>query len=133
MGRIKLSAIAGLIGGILAGTALSVAEAGSLRCSGRLVDVGDYPYEVLHKCGPPTRTHAWEEDHGVHFRYYDDLYDHRCAAPCSGRGPTHYERWIYDLGVRRFVRRLLFENGVLIKIELGDRGAGGGGLREPAP
>ncbi|MGB5985345.1 MAG: DUF2845 domain-containing protein [Desulfobacterales bacterium] len=35
-----------------------------------------------------------------------------------------FERWIYQLGAQRFARHLLFENGILIRIELGDKGGG---------
>ena len=95
------------------------ADAFAFRCNGRLVNLGDYQYEVLDKCGPPSTTHTWEEDRYAYFSKYYDHEEHRYRAPRAERGPLTMERWSYILGAQRFTRHLLFENGVLIRIELG--------------
>lgn len=125
MKRVKWSVLFGIVWCWFAGFTVLEAEASPLRCGGRLVDVGDYQYEVTAKCGPPTASRTWVEDRHAYFSHYYDRYNKQYHASLGRQGPNYYERWVYVLGAQRFTRYLLFENGVLIKIELGDKGSRG--------
>ncbi|MGR9101323.1 MAG: DUF2845 domain-containing protein [Gammaproteobacteria bacterium] len=88
----------------------------ALRCQGKVVDIGDYKVEVLQKCGEP----AWTER-----RYGTE--GSRLHHPGRTLDIDQYEEivideWTYNFGPRRFMRLLMFENGVLkeiIKLDYG--------------
>lgn len=93
----------------------------SLRCQGRLVEIGDTPEEVQDTCGPPQHSQR-EEIHPDTWisRYYD--YEHeRYRAPYLIKGPIRREIWTYDFGSNRLPYYLHFENDRLIRIEIGRR------------
>jgi hypothetical protein len=92
----------------------------ALRCGNKLVLKGMLESEVQAHCGDPTATRdlgyvvrsvhplAYPPVHGgVLFRY----------------GPGHYYQevqvteYIYNLGPRKLMRRLRFENGILTEVE----------------
>lgn len=80
---------------------------GSLRCKGRIVDVGDRAAEVLALCGEPARR-------------ISNKYPVRSATR-SGftrfAGYTTAETWIYDRGWGKFPAVLTFDDGELRRIE----------------
>ncbi len=109
-----LSALAGMCG--------TVAGDSSLRCGTRLISVGSPMDKVLEACGDPDRRDQWEESpHSDIFRIFDYKTE-RYHLPELIRGPLRMERWTYNLGPNRFIRYLEFENGVLIRIQTGERG-----------
>jgi hypothetical protein len=69
----------------------------ALTCGTRWVTEGQSAYEVLKICGQP----AWIT-----------------SAP----SPFGDEEWIYDLGSTKFMRRLIFRNDRLVRIEELGRG-----------
>ena len=110
----------------IAGIALTllIAEpAEAFRCGTRLVKDGMHEAEVLAICGDP----AIRRDLGYALRNYDVRSRHRL-----GHGWTEYRingfsylsqeivitEYVYNLGPRRKMRRLIFEGGLLVAIEL---------------
>ena len=80
---------------------------GSLRCSGRIVDVGDSTAKVLSLCGAPSSRIASQTPVR--------------AANVSGFtrfvGYSTSEQWVYDRGWGKFPAVLFFDDGVLRRIE----------------
>lgn len=93
----------------------------TLRCSGRLISIGDTNSDVLEKCGEPDKIERWEEDHNTFVSKIFNYETERYEAPELVKGPIQLERWTYDLGSNRLIRYLLFEREQLIKIETGDK------------
>ena len=101
--------------------------ANSLRCSNKLVLVGDSMYEVKTKCGDP--------DYAIHrteIRTVTHEGSEPCESPqqhvrCSKSVETSIEviidEWTYDFGANRFIEKLRFENGNLAGIADGDYGS----------
>jgi hypothetical protein len=107
---------------LLLSLSITGATAGdSLRCRGRLVEIGDTPDEVRELCGPPDKISSEERypDTWVS-KYGYDQYG-RPLLPYLIEGPIHYERWTYDFGTNRLPYELYFENARLIRIESGRR------------
>lgn len=97
----------------------------ALRCSGRIVSIGDTKSQVINKCGDPDHIESWEEERIKKDRYYsydnDRSYeDYR--EPFLVKEYVRIEEWTYNRGPTTFIRYLLFENGRLKKINLGDKG-----------
>ena len=97
---------------LVAVTAAAPAAADSLRCGTRLVSEGDTRLEVEARCGPPA----------------DIIRRTRLAAPIIWRHGRPYrvgsgeieivvEEWTYNLGPHRFMRRVRFEDGVVVAVD----------------
>ena len=114
----------GKILGIIVATALIICltvvnQADALRCSSRVMRVGDPREKIRHFCGEPDHIEKWsesdplwsyDEDNDIwryHYRHMD---------------LTRIERWTYNFGPTQFIRYLRFENGVLKKITIGEYG-----------
>lgn len=86
---------------------LVYSPAHALRCGNKLVNVGDRKHKVLHVCGEPL---------------YRDAYD----RPVAVYGYSHHYRsvdvWTYNFGKKRFMRELIFEDGILRRINELDYG-----------
>lgn len=95
---------------------------GSLRCSGKLIFLGDRKEEVLRKCGDPVSTNVYEEDRIARDLDNPYLFDYRNRIPLFVRQRVLVEEWTYNFGPTSFIRYLTFENGRLVDIELGDYG-----------
>jgi hypothetical protein len=63
-----------------------------IQCPGGIISVGDTRFEVMEKCGEPTRV----EDYG--------------------------NIWIYDYGPTEFVRYITFVDDEVERIQMGDYG-----------
>lgn len=94
----------------LAGTAPARADA--LRCGTRLVTEGDTRAQVEARCGAPA----------------DIVRRTRLAAPIIWRHGRPYrvghgeieisvEEWTYNLGPQRFMRRVRFEDGLVVAVD----------------
>ena len=96
----------------------------ALRCSSRVMSVGDPREKIRHFCGEPTHIERWSERsvYGYHRSYEDDdeAAWHRYRYPVDE--VIRVERWTYNFGSTQFIRYLRFENGVLKKIEIGEYG-----------
>lgn len=99
----------------------------AMRCRGRLIDPGDSPSRVRALCGDPTdvSTRVVERERAVHRRGPGGT-----IVSDSIRVSVEVQEWTYDFGPQRFVRRLIFEDGVLIRISTGSYGTEG---RPPPP
>ncbi|HEY8507293.1 MAG TPA: DUF2845 domain-containing protein [Steroidobacteraceae bacterium] len=93
-------------------TAAFVAPAHAFRCNGRLVHEGDTRAQVAAKCGDPTEIHRttalrrpvfWI--HGRPYHLGDGLVE------------VQLESWIYNLGPNKLMRRVRFEDGIVVEIE----------------
>lgn len=105
---------------LFAATAADVA--GAFRCGNRIVTEGDDLAHVIHICGEPATARQWTEvvvrpvflygrsDHYGAWRH--TRYRHPVALPVE----IVVEEWTYNLGARRFMRVLRFENGQLVNI-----------------
>lgn len=96
-----------------------------LRCSGRIVSIGDTKSQVIDKCGEPDHIESWEEERIKKDYYYS--YDHYRSyegyrEPFLVKEYVRIEEWTYNRGSTTFIRYLLFEKGRLKKINLGDKG-----------
>jgi hypothetical protein len=104
---------AGLLLGAAVVSLLAVpANADALRCGTRLVTDGDTRAQVEARCGAPvditrrTRLAApivWR--HGRPYRVGD------------GAIEVEIEEWTYNLGPQRFMRRVRFEDGLVVAVE----------------
>ena len=74
------------------------AQAQALRCGNKLVSIGDRMHKVHRLCGDPT---------------YVDAYDQALSTYGYSQGSVHVEVWTYNFGRNRFMREMIFENGVL--------------------
>ncbi len=86
----------------------SVVDAyGSLRCKGRLIDIGDTMEEVASLCGAPGG------------RAVDEIPTRTRAGSGYSRltGITTMERWVYDRGWGRFPVVLTFDRGRVQRID----------------
>jgi len=101
----------------------SGASTSDFRCGSGIISPGDRRFDVLRKCGNPDNVEVREE-----VRIKRDL-GARLFLP--GEEPPGFlfakvlvtvEEWEYNLGPGRFIRYLTFENGRLIKINIGDYG-----------
>lgn len=79
----------------------------ALRCSGRLVRIGDFKVDALAKCGPP---------------HYEQFVGDRKIRTRFGHDKLIMEDWIYNFGPTAFIHILRFERGRLVEILRGERG-----------
>ena len=97
-----------------------------LRCSGKLVSIGDTKSQVINKCGEPDHIESWEEEMIKKDHDYSDDHDRSYRGyrePFLVKEYVKIEEWTYNRGPTSFIRYLLFENGRLKKINLGDKGS----------
>ncbi|MDH3647667.1 MAG: DUF2845 domain-containing protein [Gammaproteobacteria bacterium] len=98
-----------LFAGIL-GCSLYAMPAEAFRCGNRIVSEGDDISHVYYICGEPSATQHWTE---VRVRPVYRYTNYRAVhLPVE----IQVEEWTYNLGSRRFMRRLRFENGRLVRI-----------------
>jgi hypothetical protein len=96
---------AGILAVLLIGWLLTATAEASLRCDGRLVQVGDRQYDVLRLCGEPG--------------YRTPLYFLGGYAPVW---VPQVEEWQYNFGPHRLIRVLRFQDGRLTQIRTGGYG-----------
>lgn len=106
----------------LAGTAVALglggavpAQAESLRCQGRIAEVGDSRLSVLHKCGEPMLR----DQYCAPVYYYNSPYPvpqpwAGWVAPC-----VPVDEWLYDRGPGNLMAVVRFRSGVVQSIEYG--------------
>ena len=102
---------------VLSLTFVWVGEAHALRCGNRIVDRGDYDFQVRERCGEPYWTQT-----------YSELIVSGMEGPLERRTERIYDEWYYNFGPRNLVQRMVFLDGRLIKIEsagYGERRVGG--------
>lgn len=97
---------------LLAIAALAATPAHAFRCGTRLVHEGDTRAEVIAKCGEPadiSRRSVWRQP----------IIWHRGRPFYVGEGLVEIpiETWLYNLGPRKLMRRVRFEDGIVVDIE----------------
>jgi hypothetical protein len=92
--------------------AASSAHADSMRCGSKLVSDEDTREQVLQKCGDAAdiqHTSVWRVPviwiHGRPFHMGNDLVE------------VPVELWTYNFGPHKFMRRIRFEEGLVVEIE----------------
>ncbi|BFM07354.1 DUF2845 domain-containing protein [Halioxenophilus aromaticivorans] len=96
------------------------AGAKSLRCDQKLVAVGDSTHRVLSHCGEPNDLRKRTETRVVRNAVQSACGVEQmqtCTRIVERYVNVEIQEWIYDLGPRRLLRNLTFENGSLVKVE----------------
>jgi len=88
------------------------ASADSFRCGTRLVSDGDSTDKVAALCGPPTDIRR-REVLQRRVRWYRGRPYYTSYEP----EPIPIEFWTYNLGPNKLMRRLKFEDGLLVDVE----------------
>ncbi|MEX2151478.1 MAG: DUF2845 domain-containing protein [Steroidobacteraceae bacterium] len=108
MNRKRVATMACLTALLFAGTA----GADSFRCGTRLVSDGDPTDKVEALCGAPTAIERREVLQRP-VRWYRGRPYYTSYEPV----PIPIEYWTYNLGPNKLMRRLKFEDGLLIDVE----------------
>jgi hypothetical protein len=104
---------------IISTLVLAPLSAQAMRCGTRLVTAGDTQEEVLRNCGEPVQTSSRYITRGAS---YSDL---RFGNSISGSTNGQYffaeevlvEEWIFNFGPNKFMRKVIFENGIVADVE----------------
>jgi hypothetical protein len=106
--------------------ALAAAQADSdsgFRCGARIVSTGDHMAEVREKCGDPdqvtTRVAKRTQKHKVRRWSREGIAEEFTEEQ---EVEVLLDEWVYDLGDRRFVRYVGFENNRVVDIQTGTWG-----------
>jgi hypothetical protein len=92
---------------------LACSPAFAFRCGNKLVSKGDSRTEVAAKCGEPTEVSTQRSvyrrpviwSHGRPYYVGQDFIE------------IPVESWVYNLGPHKFMRRVIFEDGMVADIE----------------
>ena len=92
---------------------LACSPAFAFRCGNKLVSKGDSRTEVAAKCGEPTEVSTQRSvyrrpviwSHGRPYYVGQDFIE------------VPVESWVYNLGPHKFMRRVIFEDGMVADIE----------------
>ena len=97
---------------VLFGMAAPAAFADSMRCGSKLVSAEDTREQVRAKCGEATdvqHSSIWRVPtvwiHGRLYRAGNDLVE------------VPVELWTYNFGPHKFMRRVRFEDGLVVEVE----------------
>jgi hypothetical protein len=99
-----------------------------LRCSSRVIDVGDSKHRVLSFCGDPDHVEEKEIERLIGYPYHhkrdphDKYYYYFNNYGYDFKETVYIEIWTYNFGPTRLIRYLTFEDGTLKKITSGQRG-----------
>lgn len=95
-------------------------QAFALRCGHRIVGTGDGKAKIFMRCGEPDFTETRERRipkgcvtnvYMNEYEYTDRYHYHSCRIEIS-------EVWTYNFGVTKFMRELVFVDGVLDEINM---------------
>jgi len=122
-GSHKLAAFAGLLGLMM----LLPESAAAFRCGNKLVKDGMHELEVVAICGEPaSRRHLGFAIRNVDYRSYQSAGSGWTISHSPGiysyPAEVMVTEYVYNLGPRKFMRRLVFEDGLLVSIEMLGRG-----------
>jgi len=99
-----------LLLGVLAAAAAQAGE--TLRCGNDLITEGDELARVRRLCGEPADVQRSTE-----WRAPTLWIDGRLVRAAGGDREVPVEIWTYNFGPSRFMRRLRFEDGLVVEIE----------------
>ncbi len=102
--------------GVLAAAGAARADSG-FRCeSGRLVSIGDHMLEVQKKCGDPDFTSQRVDKRKVRHKvkrwtgeFVEEVVEEEVVE-------VVLDEWTYDLGPKRFMRTVVFENTRVVTV-----------------
>jgi len=97
---------------------VDASSAQAMRCGTRLVREGSTPSQVRAYCGDPDDVITTTETRQR--TVYRNFAGTVVADTISVE--VQVQQWVYNLGPQRFMRRLIFENGLLVDIEQLERG-----------
>lgn len=86
-----------------------------MRCDNQLVSLGDHFEQVRKTCGDADATY----DMGSRVIFREVGQGQQTLAVAES---IKQDMWVYHFGPNSFSRNLYFDNGILVKIELGERG-----------
>lgn len=93
------------------------------RCgSGRLVEEGDQPPDVISRCGDPDFADSHEEKRTVLRTIWTYVAGVPVAREEQVTVSVMVDEWTYDLGPNRFIRHLIFEQSRLVRVWTSGRG-----------
>lgn len=93
------------------------------RCgSGRLVEEGDQPPDVISRCGDPDFADSHEEKRTVTRTFWTYVAGVPVAREEQVTVSVMVDEWTYDLGPNRFIRHLVFEQSRLVRVWTSGRG-----------
>jgi hypothetical protein len=92
--------------------AVGPVAAETLRCGNDLITEGDPQLRVQRLCGEPA-----DVQRTVEFREASYWIDGRLVQVAGGWREVPIETWTYNFGPNRFMRRLRFEDGLVVAIE----------------
>jgi hypothetical protein len=93
------------------------------RCpSGRLVSGGDHMSEVRKKCGEPDFVAQRVDKRKVKVKVRRWVVDHEEEQSEEQTVEVLIDEWTYDLGPRRFIRFVDFENARVARVTSGGYG-----------
>lgn len=111
------------------------APALAMRCGTRIVSDGDVQAKVLKYCGEPMQT---QQRIGYRTGFFPDLRVRRSLAATStggaaaatvvlrhgfvGQTEVIVEEWLYNFGPNKLMRRVTFENGLVVDVQTLGRG-----------
>jgi uncharacterized protein DUF2845 len=94
------------------------------RCgTGRIVEEGDRPPEVINRCGDPDFADTHEERRTVRRTIWTYVAGVPVAKEEEVSVSVMVEEWVYDLGPHRFIRHLIFEQNRLVRVWTSERGS----------
>lgn len=108
---------------MVAASLLVPGEAFAMRCKSKIITKGDIQAKVLKYCGEPTTAQTRFAERFGAYRSTDrrDL-DNRVVYSPYFRSEVIIEEWVYNLGPSKLMRRITFENGVVVDVETLERG-----------
>ena len=114
-------------GALLALALLLPETAAALRCGNKLVKDGMHEVEVVAICGEPTtRRNLGFAIRSVDIRQRQPMVPgwtiSRTPAYFSYPAEVMVTEYVYNLGPRKLMRRLVFEGGFLVSVEMLGRG-----------
>ncbi len=98
---------------------LATNPAHAFRCKSKLIMDGMHEQQVIAACGKPTTMrHLGYAVQGYRSSYPGGI---NTGRSYPGYGNLHHQviitEYVYNFGPRKFMRRLIFEGGVLVTIE----------------
>lgn len=91
--------------------------ADTMRCGNKLVYEGDELFKVEDRCGKPAQI-----SRSTKLVFPTIWYGGRPRQLSDQQVEIPVETWVYNFGSSKFMRKLRFEDGVLVSIEVLDYG-----------
>ena len=125
MGKHKKTSLAAFI--VLIATMSMGERAMAMRCGNKLVLKGDHQAKILRFCGDPTHmlqraiyrsrpTRQFTSRHSDSRRVREALGDDEILISTRSFVEVLIEEWTYNLGPRKLMRVIRFENGIVTDV-----------------